>query len=190
MFGVDPSDIVPLLVPLSNTIVAVAKSNVPAFISIPPPLNCKYSAFAPPCLISTLPLESTKNPVEESATSVALSSVPILNLSFDNSKLVPVKENVCDFKVKVEPSNLIKLLESDWKLNSPLPLKKIPLSSNCVGMVEPIAIAPPCDDEICKVFVSKSKVSDFIVNEPPSTINWLVALPMTLKCPPLSMNTP
>ena len=54
--------------------------------------------------------------------------------------------------------------ESFCKLNSPLPLKNTPASVNVVGIVGPIAIVPPLEDEMCCVEVSKSNVLAFIFN--------------------------
>ena len=52
-------------------------------------------------------------------------------------------------------------------------------------MVAPIAIAPPFEDDMCCVDVSKSNVSEFIVKEVPAASNLikLVAEPKIKKSP-------
>ena len=50
--------------------------------------------FAAPCLINTLPLESTKNPVDVSPISATLAKLPILKLEAP-AVLIVISSPIC-----------------------------------------------------------------------------------------------
>ena len=137
MFGVLPIAILPS--PADDIeIVGVAKSKVLDFIENVAPLFLKKLSASVCKLNSPLPLKKIP-------AAVILGDVPsfiVPPLSVDKSSVV-----VSMFKSCVVISNpfspfLIKLLASTLKLNSPLPVKKIPFEFRFVGMVVPSAITP------------------------------------------------
>ena len=137
MFGVLPIAILPS--PADDIeIVGVAKSKVLDFIENVAPLFLKKLSSSVCKLNSPLPLKKIP-------AAVILGDVPsfiVPPLSVDKSSVV-----VSMFKSCVVISNpfspfLIKLLASTLKLNSPLPVKKIPFEFRFVGMVVPSAITP------------------------------------------------
>ena len=82
------------------------------------------------------------------------------------------KSNVCAFISNVPPLCFIRLFASDWKLNSPLPLKNIPLALN--DGEEPSFIVPPLSVDKSSVEVSIFKSCVF--NLKPSLVRFRIKL--------------
>ena len=176
---------------LSMTRVVASKSKVDALITNPL-LSCRKLLAS--CFINKPPPPVANRPVSPSLVSVTLSKLPtertafacvneilgvvlsIINLPLPAFKLnvsapivteLPLITAFCDFIWNVPPLCFNKLFESCWKLNSPLPLIKIPLLDRLVGKDEPNAKEPPFTLCSLKVLACKSKVSAPIVTELP-----------------------